>query len=48
MNLNSDFSQRVVIEADTLTRSSGTSNGIEQKILEQDGAETARTTSIVR
>ena len=48
MNLNFDFSQRVVIEADTLTWSPGPSNGIEQKILEQDGAETARTTSIVR
>lgn len=48
MNLNSDFSQRVVIQPDTLPWSPSPSSGIEQKILEQDGTEGARSTSIVR
>lgn len=48
MNLNSDFSQRIVIHPDTLPWSPDPSSGVEQKILERDGAETSRTTSIVR
>jgi anti-sigma factor ChrR (cupin superfamily) len=48
MNLNSDFSQRVLIHPDNQPWSPSSSNGVEQKILEQDGAEGARATSIVR
>lgn len=48
MNLNSDFSQRLVIQPDTLTWSPSPSTGVEQKMLERDGAETARATSIMR
>lgn len=48
MNLNADFSQRIVIQPDTLPWSPGPSSGIEQKLLEQEGAEGARTTAIVR
>ncbi len=48
MNLNYDFSQRVVIQPDNQPWSPSPSIGVEQKILEQDGAEVARTTSIVR
>ena len=47
MNLNSDFSQRVVIYPDNQPWSPSPSSGVEQKILEQEGAEAARTTAIL-
>jgi anti-sigma factor ChrR (cupin superfamily) len=48
MNLNSDFSQRLVIQADNQPWSPSPSIGVEQKILEQEGAKGARTTTIMR
>ena len=48
MNLNTDFSQWVVIQTDNLAWSASPSTGVERKMLERDGAEVARATSIVR
>lgn len=48
MNLDSDFSLRLVIQPDDLTWSPGPSSGVEQKMLERDGAEGARATAILR
>ncbi len=48
MNLNTDFSQQVVIQPDNLPWSPSPSSGVERRMLERDGAEVTRATSIVR
>lgn len=48
MKLNSDFSQRVVLETSSLEWVDSPQQGIQRKLLERDGAEVARATSIVR
>ncbi|WP_317201039.1 cupin domain-containing protein [Janthinobacterium sp.] len=48
MQLHSDFSQRVVVEPTSLEWVDSPSSGIQRKLLERDGGEVARATSIVR
>lgn len=48
MQLNSDFSKRVVMRSSELDWVSSPTAGIDRKMLERDGQELARATSIVR
>lgn len=48
MQINSDFSKRVVMRSHELEWVSSPTAGIERKMLERDGGELARATSIVR
>lgn len=48
MELNTDFSQRVVMRSSQLDWVPSPSVGIERKLLERDGDEVARATSLVR
>ena len=48
MNLHADFSRQIIILPDTLPWSPSPASGVEQKMLERDGTEIARATSIVR
>lgn len=48
MNLNSDLSQRVVVEPSGLQWVDSPTAGIQRQLLERDGGEVARATSIVR
>lgn len=48
MNLNTDYTQRVVLETETLEWSASPSPGVSRRMLERDGQEVARATSIVR
>ncbi len=48
MKINTDFAQRIVIQPDNLPWSPSPSSSVERRILERDGAEGARATSIVR
>lgn len=48
MNLNTDFSQRVVIQTDEVPWVPSPASGVERRMLERDGTEAARATSIVR
>lgn len=45
---NADFSQRCVVDSDTLTWQGSPSPDVHYRLLERDGGEAARTTSIVR
>ena len=47
MKLNSDFSQRVVLDSSNLEWIDSPEHGIQRKLLERDGAEVARATSFV-
>jgi anti-sigma factor ChrR (cupin superfamily) len=48
MQLNTDLSQRVVLHAENLPWVSSPASGIDRRMLERDGAEQGRATSIVR
>jgi anti-sigma factor ChrR (cupin superfamily) len=48
MKLNSDFSKRVVMRSSELQWTRSPTSGVERKLLERDGEELARATSIVR
>ncbi|WP_200902934.1 cupin domain-containing protein, partial [Pseudomonas fluorescens] len=48
MKLNSDLSQRVVVEPSSLQWVDSPATGIQRQLLERDGDEVARATSIVR
>lgn len=48
MQLHSDFSQRVVVDPASLEWVDSPISGIQRKLLERDGGEVARATSIVR
>ncbi|MBI1175248.1 MAG: cupin [Sideroxydans sp.] len=48
MIINADFSKRVVIQSANLPWAPSPSIGVERRMLERDGAEAARATSIVR
>ncbi|MES2755945.1 MAG: cupin domain-containing protein [Pseudomonadota bacterium] len=48
MQLNADFSQRVVVESSRIDWVASPAAGIERRLLERDGGEVARATSIVR
>ena len=48
MNLNSDFSQRAVVHAARLSWTASPIPGVERRMLDRIGDETARATSIVR
>lgn len=48
MNINANLSQRALIQSGQLTWSDSPSVGIQRKLLERDGGEVARATSIVR
>lgn len=48
MKLNVDFSKRVVLQTDDLPWVPSPSGGVERRMLERDGGEVARATSIVR
>ncbi|CAM2159110.1 putative transcriptional regulator (plasmid) [Pararobbsia alpina] len=48
MHINSDLSQRVVVERSSLEWVDSPSAGVQRQLLERDGSEVARTTSIVR
>lgn len=48
MNLNTDYTQRVVLNTETLEWSASPSPGVFRRLLERNGQEVARATSIVR
>ena len=48
ITLNADFSQRCVIHSHSLDWSATPASGVSRRMLERDGAEVARATSIVR
>ncbi len=48
MEINADFSERVVIDTNTMTWTGSPSDGVERKMLDRIGAEVARATTIVR
>ena len=48
MNINDDFSQRVVIDHDDLPWIASPESGVERRMLERQGDEVAKATSIVR
>ena len=48
MLLHADFSQRVVLDTNTLAWVPSPESGVERRLMERDGAEVARATSIVR
>jgi anti-sigma factor ChrR (cupin superfamily) len=48
MRLNSDFSKRVVVHAPSIAWVDSPSSGVQRRMLERDGGEVARATSIVR
>jgi anti-sigma factor ChrR (cupin superfamily) len=48
ITLNADFSQRCVIHSHSLNWSATPASGVSRRMLERDGAEVARATSIVR
>jgi anti-sigma factor ChrR (cupin superfamily) len=48
MNLNSNFSQRVVVDTSNTVWVDSPATGIQRKLIERDGDEVARATSIVR
>jgi len=48
MNINSDYSQRAVVQSQDLPWVDSPAPGIQRKMLERDGGEVARATSIVR
>jgi len=48
MNINADYSQRVVINHHDLPWTSSPEVGVERRMLERQGGELAKATSIVR
>jgi anti-sigma factor ChrR (cupin superfamily) len=48
MDINTDFKQRVVLHADRLVWQSSPVQGVERQMLDRDGGELARATSVVR
>ena len=48
MKVNSDFSERVVVDTNGLVWTPSPTEGVERRMLERDGGEEARATSIVR
>ena len=48
MDINTDFKQRVVLHADRLAWQSSPVQGVERQMLDRDGGELARATSVVR
>lgn len=48
MNIHSDLSARIVLYADQLTWQSSPVQGVERQMLDRDGGELARATSVVR
>lgn len=48
MQLNSNLSQRAVVQSDVMAWIDSPAKGIQRKLLERDGAEVARATSVVR
>ena len=48
MQVNSDFSERVVVDSNGLVWTPSPTEGVERRMLERDGGEVARATSIVR
>ena len=48
MQINSDFSQRVVIHTDEIPWVDSPIAGVQRRMLERDGEEVARATSLVR
>lgn len=48
MKLNADLSQRVVLETETLDWQDSPMQGVQRRMLDRDGAEVARATSLVK
>ena len=48
MNINSDLSERIVLHADQLAWHASPIQGVERQMLDRDGEEVARATSVVR
>ena len=48
MNINSDLSERIVLHADQLAWHASPIQGVERQMLDRNGGEMARATSVVR
>jgi anti-sigma factor ChrR (cupin superfamily) len=48
MNIHNDFSERIVLQADQLKWHASPIQGVERQMLDRDGEEVARATSVVR